>query len=110
MAERRGGTGKPRITDENIELAMALMQRRTEPRDAIEIGQVEWHQGGAAAVLSDLVVEFLKASLRPRHRHDMRALLGQRARGGIADATRGAGDESDTGSKGEGHEIAFFVM
>ena len=104
MAERRGGAGDAGIADENVELAVALVQRRAEPGDAVEIGEVERHQRGAAAVLADLVVELFQPALRPRDRHDMRAGFGQRARGGIADAARGAGDESDTGGEGFGIE------
>ena len=52
---------------------------------------------------SDFVVEFFQAPLRPRHGHDMRAGLGERARGGIADAARGAGDEGDAVGEGKGH-------
>src|SRR5882672_6422977 len=102
MPERRRGAGDAGIADENVELAMALMQGRTEPRDAVEVGQIERDQRGAAAVLADLVVEFFEAALRSRHRNDVRAGLGQRTRGGIADAARGAGDESDAGGEGEG--------
>ena len=103
MPERRGGAGDAGIADENVELAVALMQRGAEPGDAVIVGEVERHQRGAAAVFADLVVEFFQPALRPRHRHDMRAGLGQRPRGGIADAARGAGDESDTGGEGLGH-------
>ena len=45
-----------------------------------------------------------------RDRDDMRAGLGQRARGGIADAARGAGDESDAGGEGKGHGCSYFVV
>src|ERR1700682_136163 len=103
MAERRGRAGGAGIADENVELGVALMQRSAKASDAVEICQGERHQRGAAAVLSDFIVEFLKAALRPRHRDDMRAGLGESSRGGIADAARGAGDESDTGSEGKGH-------
>ena len=103
MAERRGGAGDAGIADENVDLAVALMQRRAQPGDAVEIGEVERHQRGAAAVFADLVVEFLQPALRARDGHDMRAGAGKRARGGIADAARGAGDEGDTGGEGFGH-------
>ena len=102
MAERRGGAGDAGIADENVELAMAFMQRRAEAGDAVEVGQVERHQGRAAAVLADLVIEFFEAALRARHRDHMRAGLGQCARGGVADAARGAGYESDAGGEGRG--------
>src|SRR6187455_2033479 len=105
MPERRGGTGDAGIADENVELAVALMQRGAEPRDAVEIGEVERHQRGAAAVLADLVVEFLKAALRASDGHDMSAGAGQRTRGGMADAARGAGDERDPGSEGFRHVV-----
>ena len=100
MAERRGGAGDAGIADENVELAVALMQRRAEPRDAVEIGEVERHQRGAAAVFADLVVEFFQPALRARDGHDMRAGAGKRARRGVADAARGAGDERDAGGEG----------
>ena len=79
------------------------MQRRAQPRDAVEIGEVQRHQRRAAAVLPDLVVEFLKAALRARNGNDMRAGAGERAGRGIADAARGAGDEGDAGGEGFGH-------
>ena len=100
MAERRGRAGDAGIADEDVELAVALMQRSAEAGDAVGVGEVERHQRGAAAVLPDLVVEFFQPALRARHRHDMRAGFCQRARGGIADAARGAGDESDAGGEG----------
>src|SRR5271169_3341775 len=83
---------------------MALVQRRAEAGNAVEIGEVERNQSGAAAVFSDLVVELLKPALGARQRNDMRTLPGERARRGKADAARGAGDESDAGGEGEGHE------
>ena len=100
MAERRGGAGDAGIADEDVEPAVALVQRGAEPGDAVEIGEVERHQRCAAAVFADLVVEFFQAALRARDRNDVRAGPGQRARRGIADAARGAGDERDTGGEG----------
>src|SRR3954464_14388981 len=104
MAERRGGAGDAGIADENVDLAVALMQRRAQPRDAVEIGEIERHQRSAAAALADLVVELLKAALRARDGHDMRGGAGQRSGRGIADAAGGAGDEGDTGGEGFGHD------
>src|ERR1700724_2153873 len=103
MSERRGRAGDAGIADQNVEFAVALMQRRAEPGDTVEVGEIERHQSGGSAVLSDLVVELFEPGLGPRHRHHMRAGFCQRPRGGIADAARGAGDQSDTGGKREGH-------
>src|SRR5258706_10826575 len=103
MPERRGGACSAGIADEDVELAMALMQRRAKPGDAVEVGEVERHQRRAAAVLSDLVVELFETALRSRHRNHMRAGFRERARCRIADAARCAGDESDTGGEGRGH-------
>src|SRR5207248_4466307 len=50
VAERRGGAGDAGITDEDVELAVALMQRGAKPGDAVEIAEVERHQRRAAAV------------------------------------------------------------
>src|ERR1700716_75870 len=102
MPERRGGAGDAGIADENVEPAVALMQRSTQPRDALEVGEIKRHQGRSSAVVADLVVEFFQPSLRSRHRNDMRAGSCKRARSGIADAARGAGDEGDTGGEGKG--------
>ncbi len=44
MAERRGGTGHAGIADEDVDLAVTLMQRRAEPRDAVAVGHAERHQ------------------------------------------------------------------
>jgi len=82
MAERRGGAGDAGIADEDVEFAMALMQRSAKPGDAVIVGQVQRHQRGAAAVFADLVIEFFQPALRPRHRHDMRAGPGECPRGG----------------------------
>ena len=78
------------IADQDVELAVAFMQCGTKPRDAVEVGEIERHQGGAAAVFLDLVVELFKAALGSRHRDHMGAGFRQRKRGGIADTARGA--------------------
>jgi len=107
MAERRRGPGDAGIADENVDLAVAFVQGETEPGDAVEIGEVERHQRGGAAVLADLVVEFFEATLRARHGDDMGAGLGECKCGGTADAARGAGDDGDTGGEGLGHVITL---
>src|ERR1700694_4604952 len=101
MPERRGGAGDAGIADEDVELAVALVQRRAKPGDAVEVGEVERHQGRAAALFPNLVVELFEAALRSCDRNHMRAGLGQRARGRITDAARSAGDESDAGGEGQ---------
>src|SRR6266852_6996188 len=103
MPERRGGAGDAGIADEDVELAVAFMQRRAEPGDTVEVGEVERHQGRAPAIFPDLVVEFLEAALGSRNGNNLGAGLGQRTRSRIADAARSAGHESDTGGEGKGH-------
>src|SRR5260370_17400151 len=71
MAERRGGSGDTGIADEDVELAATLMQRGAEAGDAVIVSQVKRHQCGAAAVFSDLLVEFFQAALRPRAGDDI---------------------------------------
>ena len=41
MPERRGGPGDAGIADENVEFAVALVQRRAESGDAVEITEIE---------------------------------------------------------------------
>src|ERR1700722_13485593 len=88
---------------------MAFIQRGAEPGDALEIGEIERHQSSAAAVTADGVVEFLETALGSRHRDHMGALPRQRACGGIADTARGAGDESDPGGEGKGHDGELMI-
>src|SRR5258705_10372000 len=103
MPERRGRTGDAGIADEDVELAMALMQRRAKPGDAVEIGEVERHQRRAAAAFSDLVVELFETALRSRHRNHMRAAIRELARAGIADAARCAGHKGEAGGEAKRH-------
>src|SRR4051812_1072430 len=107
MAERRGGAGHAGIADQDIELAVALVQRRPEPGNALEIGEIERDQRRAAAIAADDVVEFLQPTLSSRHRDDMGAGPGQGAGGGMADAARGTGDQSDTGGEGKRHRETY---
>src|SRR5579871_2016716 len=110
MTERRGGTGDAGIADENVELAMPLMQCSAEPRHTVEIGEAERHQGRRAAGFADLVVELFQPALCARHRHDVRAGLGERERRGITDAARGAGHEGDAVGEGSRHYVNTLVM
>ena len=104
------GPATPALPTQDVELAVALLQRRAEPRDAVGIGEAERHQRRAAAVLPDLVVELLEPALRARHRDDVRARFGERARRGIADAARGAGDEGDAVGEGKGHDVVSITL
>ncbi len=86
MAERRRRTGDAGIADENVDLAVALVQRGAKPGDAVIVSEIQRHQRGGAAVFADLVVELFEATLRARDGDDMRAGLGERDGGGAADA------------------------
>jgi len=98
------------VADQDIELAVAFMQRGAEPGDPVGVGQAERHQRGAAAIFADLVVKLLQSSLRARHRHDVRALPRKRPRRGVTDAARGTGDEGDAGGEGFCHGVALFAV
>ncbi len=89
----------PALADQNVELLPALEDRRAQPVDGGEILEVGGNQGGGAAELLDLVVEFLKAALGARHGDDMGAFPGQRQGGGAAKSARGTGDHGDAVGK-----------
>src|SRR5258705_12720836 len=93
-----------------VKVGLTRSELGPEPDSAVVGNQVKGHQGGAAAVVFDFVVDLFKSPWGPRHRHDMRAGLCERARGGIADAARGAGDESDAGGEGWGHSSNFSCV
>ena len=97
------------IRHHRIELAEALVERGAEPRDAVEVFQVERHERGGRAGFLDLVVELFQAADRARQRHDMRAGLRQRERGRKADPARGAGDKRDTAGEGLRQSSDFRV-
>src|SRR5579863_408518 len=103
MAERRKRTELRRVADENVEPAIALVDRRGQLVDLDEVAQVEGHQRGAAAGGADLVVDFLKSAWRACRQHQMRALAGKALGDGRADAARRAGDERDFARETPGH-------
>ena len=89
------GPSNPGVADENVELAPALENRRAEPVERREIGDVAGNQRRLGAERADFVVELLQRALRARQRDDMGAAARQLQRDGAADAARGAGDEGD---------------
>ena len=91
------------IANHNVDLAVTLMQCGAEARDAVEVAEVERHQRGLSPGRIDVVVEFLKSADGAGDRDHMRAGLGERERGGVADATRGTGDEGNAGSERRCH-------
>ena len=100
MAERRDAAEKPGVADQNVELAMPLIERRAEPVDRREIRDVEGREGGRAAGRADLVVELLKAALGASGRDHMRPGLGERERRRVTDAAARAGDDRDAAGEG----------
>ncbi len=93
--ERRQRAQYARARDENVELAPALKQRRSDLVDLVAAAQIERKQGGLAAGGADLVVELFQPPDRPRRDHHVRTLFGQGQRHGAADATRGTRDEGE---------------
>ena len=99
MAERRSRSQHAGVADQHVELAIAFVQRRSKPRQAFEVGEIERHQRRAAAVFLDRIVQLLKAADGARDRHNVRAVTRQRFRNGAADAARGASDKSNAGGE-----------
>ena len=109
MAERRERAEHAGIADQDVELAVALVERGAEPVDAVVVLQVERHErrraaGGAGS-----------RRRAPRAPPTVRAsattcapALGERERGGAADAARGAGDQRDAVGEGFGHVYSSF--
>ena len=69
----------PGIADENIESAVALVERRAEPSDALGVLRGRPGPGWPYHRRADGVVELLKPSDGARHRHHMRAVARVRA-------------------------------
>src|SRR5262249_5617265 len=86
-----------------------LVQGRAEPVDALVVLEIERHERGRTAQGLDRVVEVLEPADGARERDNMGAGLGQRERGGVADAARGAGDERDTVGEGKGHRCSLVI-
>ena len=108
MAERRGGAGNGGIADQDVEPAIALVERRPEPGDALGIPQVERHERRRAAGGADRIVELFEPAHGARDRHDVGAGLRELQRQRGTDAARGAGDERD--AAGEQPMIALDRM
>ena len=109
MAERGQRPKNAGIADHHVESSEALVQGGAEPIDALVILEVERHERGRTTQGLDRVIELLEPADRARERDNMGAGAGQRERGGIADAARGAGDERDTVGEGKGHRCSLVI-
>ena len=109
MAERGQRPKNAGIADHHVESSEALVQGGAEPIDALVILEVERHERGRTPQGLDRVIELLEPADRARERDNMGAGAGQRERGGIADAARGAGDERDTVGEGKGHRCSLVI-
>src|ERR1700730_11290273 len=101
--QRQKNSGMPKL---QVESSETLVQGRTEPIDALVVLEVERHERGRTTQGLDRVIELLEPADRARERDNMGAGAGQRERGGIADAARGAGDERGTVGEGKGHRCS----
>ena len=106
MPDRCDGAQHTRIGDENVEPLPALIERRAEPVQRVEIFQVAGDEGGFLAELADLVVELFQRALRARKRHNMGALTGQLERHGATDAARRARHKGDAIFERQDHGVA----
>ena len=75
MAERGERAEHAGIADQDIELAVALVERRAEPSDAVGSLRSSGTSVAVAAGAADRIVEFLKPAYGARHRDHMRAGL-----------------------------------
>ena len=75
MGDGRELAEDARIADEDVELAPALVDRRAEPVEGIEILEVEGTSVAAAPSAPDLVVELFERALRAGERNDVGAGL-----------------------------------
>ena len=100
VAERGERPENAGIADEHIQPPVALGERRAEPRDPLEVLEVERHQRRGATGSADRVVKLFETADGAGDRDHMRARARQRERGRVADAARGAGDERDLAGEG----------
>src|SRR6516162_1130040 len=107
MPERGQRPKNAGIADHHIESSETLVQGRAEPVDAQVVLEVERHERGRSAQALDRIVELLEPADGARERDNMGAGFGERERGGVADAARGAGDERDTVGEGKGHRCSL---
>src|SRR3569832_1407364 len=95
MVERRQRPEHAGIADHDVELAVALVDREREARDAVRILHVDRYQRGRAADGLDAVVELFEPARGARDSDDMGAGLRQLHGYLRADSTRRAGDKRD---------------
>ena len=77
MAHRREGAELAGIGDEDVEPAIALVERRRQIVDLGEVAQIERHQRRSAAGGADPVVGFFEAADRAPSQDEKRALAGK---------------------------------
>src|SRR6185436_9438631 len=100
-------TAERRVADQDVELAVALVQRAGEAGDSLVVPHLQRDQRRGAADGFDGVVELFKAAGRARGCDHMRALARERDCQRITDAARAAGDQRDAGGKRFGHARRF---
>src|SRR5690606_24028723 len=101
MAERRDDAEEAGIGHKEIQFAPTIVNRAAETVDGGHIRQVERHQGRLTANGLDLVVQFFQPAGRACDGDDMRAGSGKSLGEKIANAARGACNQSDTPGKVE---------
>ena len=115
MADRRQRAQQAGVADQDVQLAVALVQRRAQTVQAVEVAQVVGRQHGLLATGgADLVVQFLQAAHGTRDEHELRALGGETLGDRGADAARGAGNNGNAafqlaGRVGHQASISFCI-
>ena len=95
VAHRRQGAQRTGVSDQDVEAAMAPVDRGAHLVGLLEVGQIGGDQGGLAARGADLVVQFLERSPGAGGENEVRA-LGRVAPGHRrTDAARRPGHQGD---------------
>ena len=93
--EQRPRHGAAHVVDDDVEAAELVEGRLGQGGHEVEVGQVAGHDDGAAAGGLDLLGHGAQLVLGAGGQHDVGTRLGQRHRGGGADAAPAGGDDGD---------------
>ena len=93
--EQRPRHGAAHVVDDDVEPAELAERRLGQRGDEVEVGQVAGHHDGPTAGGLHLLGDGTQLVLGAGGQHDVGSRLGQRDRGGGADAAPAGGDDGD---------------